>query len=90
MNAINIHRLFTVIAIFSGLLIAYIFADAHRSRAALIPTKKISDKALFEEQASKEGLNYHFEDKEIIEKHKNLIPSTLQENPEEQFINFLQ
>lgn len=69
-------------------MMAYIFIDAHRSRAALIPTKKINNKQLFEELNLTNGLHYSFEDKTIINQYKNLIPDHLQQNQEEQFNSF--
>lgn len=86
----KISRIFTLIAIASFLLIVYILTDAHRSRAALIPTQTITDKELLAELSPTNGLIYHFEDPAITTQYKDLIPEELKQGSEFKLEAFLE
>lgn len=85
----RLHQVFRITAIIALLLMTYILKDAHRSRAALIPTKKITNVQLFEELDLTNGLHYSFEGETIINQYKNLIPDHLLQSREEQLSEFL-
>lgn len=80
-------RVFHLIALISFVYIAYVFADAHRVRAALIATQKVSEKKQIDER---DALHYDLEDQLILKEYSSYIPERFEYNNGEQLEEFLQ
>lgn len=86
----KLRRIFTLLVVISLITIVYIFSDAHRSRAALIPTDLIEDRTLFDEFDSVNGLRYHFEEDLVTKEYSHLIPEDFKQKNVEQLEAFLE